>query len=136
MKPLIGMLLGTSGWLRMRATSSTTACFGSADRQPLDVLAGARSWAFADVTEAARGELRRFQAGGQQATHHFVGEELHAAVGVMNDEKFLGTQQFVADDQGANRVIAGAAAGIANHVRIALREARRTWRDRAGHPCR
>src|SRR5881296_1849527 len=46
----------------------------------------------------------------------------HAAVGVVNDEELFRAEQLVGDNQRAERVVAGASSGIANHVGISLRE--------------
>jgi hypothetical protein len=74
--------------------------------------------------EAFRAQRRRLEAVCEQPANHVVGEELHAAIGVVDDEELLGPKQLVADDQRPDGIIGGAAAGVANHVRIALREAR------------
>src|SRR6478609_9618642 len=42
---------------------------------------------------------------------------------VVNNEPFLRSQQLVGDDQRADSIVAGAAAGIAYHMRIAFLEA-------------
>ena len=94
------------------------------DRKPFDVFAGARAGTLADVAEAGGSEFGGFEAGIQKIAHDVVGEEFHAAIGVMDDEKFLSAQQLVADDEGADGVITGAAAGIADHVGVAFGEAR------------
>src|SRR5216684_6535454 len=116
------MGLGINGWLRMRLTSATTLAALSfivsqsmnspsvdpgplpTSRKPLGVSSA-----------VARLLARRFRITS-------VGEEQHAAVGVVNDEKLIRAEQLVGDDQGAERVIAGAPSGIANYVGIALRE--------------
>src|SRR5438128_5469796 len=71
----------------------------------------------------AKGEtlgFRRLQALSEQSAHHVVGKELHAAVGVMDHEPFTGAEQLVGDNERADRVVAGAAACVADHVRVAL----------------
>ena len=92
------------------------------DRQPVDIggLGGTR--AAADVVEAVRSEGRGLEAVGEQVADHLVGEELHAAVGVMDDEPLGGAEQLVRDDDGPDRIVAGAAAGIADDVRVTLAE--------------
>src|SRR6266851_1034986 len=94
-----------------------------ADGEPLDVFTGAGAGAFADVLEALRGERRGFEARGEQVAHDVVGEEFHAAIGVVDDEEFAGAEQFVADDEGTDGVVAGAAAGVADDVSVAFGEA-------------
>ena len=42
---------------------------------------------------------------------------------MVDDEKFARAQQFVADHQRADGIVAGAASGVADHVRVALGEA-------------
>ncbi len=59
-----------------------------------------------------------------QAAHLRAVEELHPAVGVVDDEPLLGAEQLVGDHERPDRVVAGAAAGVADHVRIALAQAR------------
>ncbi len=94
------------------------------DGEPFDVLAGAGAGALADIAEAARGEFGGFEAGVEEIAHDVVGEEFHAAIGVMDDEKLLGAEKFVADDEGADGVVTGAAAGVADDVGVAFGEAR------------
>jgi hypothetical protein len=94
------------------------------DGEPFDVFAGTRAGALANVAEAARAKLSGFEAGVEKIAHDVVGEEFHATIGVMDDEKFLGAEQFVADHEGADGVVTGAAAGVADHVGVALGEAR------------
>ncbi len=91
-------------------------------REPINELTLRRSRAFSDITKAAGGELRGLETTGKEISHHLVREEQHAAVGVVNDEELIRTEQLVGDDQGAERVVAGAPSGIANNVRISLRE--------------
>ena len=94
-----------------------------ADGQPFDIFAGTRTWFAADVAEAFGGELGSLETGSQQFPHHVIGEEFHAAVGVMNHEEFAGAEKLVADDQGTDGIVTGAAAGIADHVGVAFGEA-------------
>ncbi len=42
-----------------------------------------------------------------------------SAIGVIDDHDFLGAQQVVGDQQGAQRVVGNDAAGIADDVRVA-----------------
>ena len=92
----------------------------SLDRQPVDVVAFVRSGPATDIVEAVRTQCGRLQAAGEQAAHHVVGEELHAAVGVMDDEPLAGAEELVGDHQRADRVVARPAAGVADDVRVAL----------------
>ena len=91
-------------------------------REPINELTLRRSGAFPDIAKAAGRELRRLEATGKKIPHHLVREEQHAAVGVVNDEELIRAEQLVGDDQGAERVVAGAPSGIANNVGISLRE--------------
>jgi hypothetical protein len=50
----------------------------------------------------------------------FIGEEFHAAIGVVNDEKFARSQQLITDDQGPDRIVVRALARIANDMRVVL----------------
>jgi hypothetical protein len=92
------------------------------DCEPLDKLRRGAAGAFADVFEAFRGEDSSFEAVGQEAANDVVGEEEHAAVGVVDDEELLGAEEFVADDEGTNGVVAGAATGVADDVSVAFGE--------------
>jgi hypothetical protein len=58
----------------------------------------------------------------EQISDNLVGKQLHAAIRMMNDEPFTRAEQFVRDDQRPYRIVGGATAGVANHMRIALRE--------------
>src|SRR6267378_2151006 len=93
------------------------------DGEPLDEFTGTGSRSLAYILEPLGGQLRCFQAGSQQAAHDIVGEEFHAAIGMVNDEKFAGAEKFIADDQRANGIVAGPAAGVADNVGIAFGEA-------------
>src|SRR5215510_9324861 len=64
------------------------------DREPFDVFAGSRTRAFANITETGGSEFGGFKAGTEEAAHDIVGEELHAAVGVMNDKEFPSAEKF------------------------------------------
>jgi hypothetical protein len=74
--------------------------FLALDSEPFDVFAGTRTRAFADVAEAIGSEFGSFKAGIEEAAHDVVGEKFHAAIGVMDDEEFARTEEFVADDEG------------------------------------
>ena len=52
-----------------------------------------------------------------------VGKECHSAIGVMDHEPFLCSQQLVRNHKGAYRVVAGAAARIANDMGVAFAQA-------------
>jgi hypothetical protein len=56
-----------------------------------------------------------------------VGEGQHAAIGVMNDDDFAGTEQLVRNRQRSQR-IGGTAASIANDVCVTFRESERFCR--------
>src|SRR5882724_8194834 len=93
------------------------------DGEPFDEFTGAGSPSLADVLEPLGGQLRCFQAGSQQAAHDIAGKEFHAAIGMVNDEEFAGAKKFIADDQRADGVVAGPAAGVADNMGIAFGEA-------------
>ena len=76
-----------------------------------------------DITEALGPELGGLEAAGEQGAHHLVGEELHPAVGVVDDEPFTGAEQLVGDDERADGVVARPTTRIANHVRVAFGQA-------------
>src|SRR6266436_2240853 len=92
-------------------------------REPINELTFCRSGTLSDIAKAGGSELRGLEATGKEVPHHLVGEEQHAAVGVVNDEKLTRAEELIGDDQGAERVIAGAPSGVANDVGISLRQA-------------
>src|ERR1700733_11656344 len=49
-----------------------------------------------------------------------VGESQHPAVGVMNQDDLLGSQQSLADGQGTNGVVGDHSTGVADDMRLAL----------------
>jgi hypothetical protein len=75
-----------------------------------------------DIAKPVGRELRGLEATGKEIPHQLIGEEQHAAVGVVNDEELIRAEQLVGDDRRAKRVVAGAPSGIANNVGISLRE--------------
>src|SRR6516225_4744580 len=91
------------------------ASMNISDRQPVDELASVRAWPCAAVMPALRVNNRLLQAPRQQAANNFIGERLHATVGVMDYKPLACAEKLVADQKRANSVIAGAATGIANH---------------------
>ncbi len=93
------------------------------DRQPVDVGGLGRARTLPDVIETLGSERRGLEAVGEQAADHLVGEELHPAIGVVDDEPLGRAEQLVGDDQRADRVVAGATAGVADDVRVAFAEA-------------
>src|SRR3954447_3970204 len=102
-------------------------CLGDAlgvlgDRKPVDVLRFGRAATCADVGKPLGAELGGLEAVPEQAADDVVCEELHAAVRVVYHEPLRGTEQLVGDDERADRVIAGAAAGVADDVRVTLAE--------------
>src|SRR5260370_15454411 len=51
---------------------------------------------------------------------------------MVNDKPFLGSEQFVGNDQGPNGILAGAAAGVADDVGIAFCQTRELRRVETG----
>src|SRR5262249_32539976 len=70
-------------------------------REPINELTFRRSGTFPDIAKAAGRELCGLEAAGKEISHHLVGEEQHAAVGVVDDEELVRAEQLVGDDQGA-----------------------------------
>ena len=70
--------------------------------------------------EAVGPELRGVEAALEQVSHFFVGEELHPAVRVVDDEPLVRPEQLVRDHERANCVVARATAGVADHVGVTL----------------
>ena len=56
--------------------------------------------------------------------------------GVADDEDLVGPEQLLADDERADRVVGGEAAGVADDVGVAGPQARAPPRRRGGRPCR
>src|SRR5580693_941324 len=94
-----------------------------ANRQPLDVFTSAGPGTAADVAESVRRQFGGLQTRSQQSAHDIIGEERHSAISMMDDKEFARSKQLVADDEGADRIVAGAAAGAANYVCIPFGEA-------------
>jgi hypothetical protein len=90
------------------------------DGELFDELRGGGTGAFADIFEALGSEGGGFKAVGEEAAHDVVGEEEHAAVGVVDDEEFFCAEELVADDERTDGVVAGAAAGVADDVGVAF----------------
>src|SRR5262249_53162169 len=55
--------------------------------------------------------------------NNLIRKGLHATVSVMDDEPLACTEKLVADHKRANSIVARAAAGIPNHMRVAFGEA-------------
>ena len=60
----------------------------------------------------------------------------HPAARVLDDDHLLGAEQLLADDQRADRVVGGEAAGVADDVRVAASAGRGRPRPSGGRPCR
>ena len=86
--------------------------------KPFNELARPGSGALADISEAVRCQVGSLKAVIEQTADNLISKELHPAVGVVDDEKLTRAQQFVADYQRPDRVVAGAPPGVADHVRI------------------
>jgi hypothetical protein len=56
--------------------------------QPLDVLAGSRARSLTNVLPLPADQGRGVEALRQKASNDFIGEEFHAALGVMDHEPF------------------------------------------------
>src|SRR6202044_3294876 len=90
------------------------------DGEEIGELRCAGAGAFAHILETFSRESCRFKGAGKQTTDDIVGEELHAAVGVMDNEEFLSAEKLVADDERTDGVVGGSAAGVANDVCVAF----------------
>ena len=116
---------GTSGWLRMRATSCATLSSW------ILIVCHLMKWPAAQPPPCCGFDHLRVavERGGRETVrpsrsrHHLVAEQLHAAIGVMDDEPFLCAEQLVRNDERANRIVGGAPAGVADHMRVAFRQA-------------
>ena len=88
--------------------------------QPIDLRPLRGTGPLPDIAPAVFVDHRLLETLGEQVTHDLVVEEHHAAVGVVNDEKFLRSEQLVGDDQRPDRVLARPATRIADDMRVAL----------------
>jgi len=68
------------------------------DGEKFDELGCGGAGAFAYVFEAFGGEGCGFEAVCEEAADDIVAEELHAAIGVMDDEELFGSKELIADD--------------------------------------
>ncbi len=65
-----------------------------------------------------------------------VAEARHAAVGVVDDDHFVGPQHLLGDDQRAQGILVGAATGVADDVGVALLQSEEAGRIEPARPCR
>ena len=93
-----------------------------ADREPVEVCGLGGAGAGADVHEAFGAQLGGLEGVREQSADDLVGEELHAAVGVVDDEPLLRAQQLVRDHEGPDGVVGRASPGVTDDVRIAFAE--------------
>src|SRR5680860_473589 len=89
------------------------------------------------VLQVAKGhevDVGRVNAGLRRelAAQLVVGEREHPAVGVVDHEVLTGAEQLRGDDEAAQRVVGGAPAGVAHHMRIADLEAEEALRMEPG----
>ena len=117
------MLPGTSGWTRMRATSSTTLWSESEMVSQSMSLPAEEPGPDPDVREPVRAERRRVEGLLEKLAHQLAGEELHPAVGVVDHEPLVRSEQLVRDDERPYGVVARAAAGVPDDVGITLAQA-------------
>src|SRR5680860_544716 len=88
------------------------------DGQPIDELTFRGAWTAPDIMPTLCLKFRGVEALPQKRAHHLVGEGLHAAVGVVDHEPLICTEQLVRNDQRADGVVAGASTGVADNVSI------------------
>jgi len=82
-------------------------------------------------------EVRRFLCGdshllGQARFQFILAHFQQAAVGVVDDDEFLRVEQVMGDDQGAQGVVGGDAAGVADHVCVTGMQAEAMLEQDAG----
>ena len=82
------------------------------DQEELHKLRGTAARALADTLEAFRREGRGFERSGEETPNDIVGEELHAAIGVVNDEELSRSEELVADNERTDGVVRGATTSI------------------------
>src|SRR5690625_975301 len=90
--------------------------------EPFDEPAVARTFSDMFVFPAGLIEKLGFKTVLKQFAHHFVCKCLHSAIGMVDDEPFAGAEQFIGDDERANRVVARPAAGISNDMSVVFGE--------------
>jgi zinc-binding alcohol dehydrogenase family protein len=88
--------------------------------EPLNVPTVNRARSDADIAPAIIVQFGGFETLAQEMADDLVGKKLHAAIRVVNDEPFTGSQQLVGNDQRPDRVVAGPPAGIANDMHVSL----------------
>ena len=76
----------------MRVNVLEHAQFLVGDGEPADVFALGRAGPAADIVPAAGVDAGGLEAAAQELAHDLVGEGLHAAVGVVDDEPLAGAQ--------------------------------------------
>ncbi len=104
----------------MRFTSSTTLC--ARFREPADRVARTRSPAMLGIGPRLTIEGSSFKIIFEQIADYSVVEKLHSTIGVVDHEPFPCAQQLVGNHQRADRVVACAAAGIADDMGVAFRK--------------
>ncbi|GCC45103.1 hypothetical protein chiPu_0029473 [Chiloscyllium punctatum] len=89
-------------------------------RMPVDELARDRTAFVFWIRPCLAIELRGAQIVRQEVADDLVGEQLHPAIAMMDDEPFIRSEQLVRDHERADRVIGRASSRITDHVSIAL----------------
>jgi len=117
------MVGGTSGYVRMRRTSVTTLPWISLIVSQSMNSPASEPGPRAAIVPALRINLCLLQALRQHVANNLIRKGLHATVGVMDHEPLACTEKLVADHKRANSIVACAAAGIPNHMRVAFGEA-------------
>jgi hypothetical protein len=89
---------------------------GVGDGEPIDVCGLSRARPGTDIGEAIGAQLCRLETVRKHPSHYVVGEELHPAVRVVDDEPLAGAEELVRNDQRTNRIITCSSARISNDV--------------------
>jgi hypothetical protein len=69
------------------------------DCKPFNEFPSARPRAHANIAEAFSAQFGRLQTARKQATNHFIREEQHSTISVVNNEELARTEELVADDK-------------------------------------
>lgn len=88
--------------------------------KPFRKLSGPRTQTFRHIVESIGAKLTCSETAGEQYSNYLVDKELHPPIGGMDNEKLESAKHLAADHRRSNRIVAGAAFGIVDDVRIPL----------------
>lgn len=92
------------------------------NRVPFDEVPMRTPVTILDVRPSRAIKRSRFKVVLQEAAHHLIGEQLHAAIRMVNNEPLIGAEQLVRDHKRPDRIVGGSRTSVADYVRVAFRE--------------